>query len=193
MLPTGPKLVARAQLGFGERRVGSDNRLPLALHNVGDATLTITNMDPIGDFSFDPAPALPLEIDAGQRQALSVLFHPSTAGARAAILQIISNDPLFLLQLRPTGIGVTGGRGRLSVRTRIDFGFVANGSNVTIPLEIANTGLDDINVTTFALAAGNAAFTVPTPPALPLLLHPGDVQSVDIQFSPTAAGPSRAF
>ena len=83
---------------------------------------------------------------------------------------------------------MTSGRGRLSVRTRVDFGFVANGANVTIPLEIANTGLDDINVTTFALAAGNAAFTLPTPPALPLLLHPGDVQSVDIQFSPTAAG-----
>jgi hypothetical protein len=188
VLPTGPKLVARAQLGFGERRVGSDNRLPLALHNVGDATLTITNMDPIGDFSFDPAPALPLDIAAGQRQLVNVLFHPSVAGPRAAILQILSNDPLSLLQLRPTGIGVTGGRGRLSVRTRVDFGFVATGTNVTIPLEIANTGLDDINVTTLALAAGNAAFTLPTPPALPLLLHPGDVQSVDVQFSPTAAG-----
>jgi hypothetical protein len=188
VLPTGAKLVARAQLGFGERRVGTDNRLPLALHNVGDATLTITNMDPIGDFSFDPAPALPLDIPAGGRQLLSVLFHPSIAGPRAAILQIISNDPLPLLQLRPTGIGVTSGRGRLSVRTRVDFGFVANGTNVTIPLEITNTGLDDINVTTLALAPGNAAFTLPTPPGLPLLLHPGDGQSVDIQFAPTAAG-----
>jgi hypothetical protein len=47
----------------------------------------------------------------------------------------MSNDPLPLLQLRPTGIGVTAGRGRLSVRTRIDFGFVATGASVTIPLE----------------------------------------------------------
>jgi hypothetical protein len=192
-LPTSPKLVGRAQLGFGERRVGSDNRLPLALHNVGDATLTITNMDPVGDFSFDPAPALPLDIPAGGRQLLSVLFHPSSAGPRAAILQIISNDPLPLLQLRPTGIGVTSGRGRLSVRTRVDFGFVANGSIVTIPLEIANTGLDDISVTTLALVPGNAAFTLPTPPVLPLVLHPGDVQSVDIRFSPAAAGAISRF
>jgi hypothetical protein len=188
VLPTGPKLVARAQLGFGERRVGLDSRLPLALHNVGDATLTITSMAPIGDFSFDPASALPLDIPAGGRQLLSVLFHPSTAGPRAAILQIMSNDPLPLLQLRPTGIGVTAGRGRLSVRTRIDFGFVATGASVTIPLEISNTGLDVINVTTLALAAGNAAFSLPTPPALPLALGPGDVQSVDVQFAPAAAG-----
>jgi hypothetical protein len=189
VLPTGPKLVARAQLGFGERRVGTDNRLPLALHNVGDAPLAITNMDPIGDFSFDPAPAFPLNIPAGGRHLLSVLFHPSTAGPRAAILQIISNDPEPLLQLRPTGIGVTFGRGRLSVRSRVDFGFVATGAAVTIPLEIANTGLDTINVTTLALAAGgNAAFSLPAPPALPLVLAPGDVQSVDIQFAPTAAG-----
>jgi hypothetical protein len=186
--PTGPKLVARAQLGFGERRVGRDSRLPLALHNVGDATLTITDMAPVGDFSFDPAPALPLAIPAGGRQLLSVLFHPSTAGPRAVILRIISNDPLPLLDLRPTGIGVTAGRGRLSVRTRVDFGFVATGASVRIPLEIANTGLDTINVMTLALAAGPAAFSLPTPPALPLPLGPGIVQSVDVQFAPAAAG-----
>jgi hypothetical protein len=186
--PTGPKLVARSQLGFGERRVGLDSRLPLALHNVGDAIVTITSMAPVGDFSFDPAPALPLDIPAGGRQLLGVLFHPSTVGPRAAILQIISNDPLPLLQLRPTGIGVTAGRGRLSVRTRIDFSFVATGTSVTIPLQISNTGLDAISVTTLALAAGSPTYSLPTPPALPLALGPGDVQSVDVQFTPTAAG-----
>src|SRR5882672_10780217 len=159
--PTGPRLIARAQLGFGERRVGQDARLPVVLHNVGDAKVTITKMDPVGDFSFDPVPALSLDIDPGGRQPFNVLLRPSSEGLRKVLLQVESNDPDHpLLQLMASGVGVTAGIPRLSVRARVDFGFVAVGDTVTVPLEVANTGLDTLNLTQLQLAAGNAAFSL---------------------------------
>jgi hypothetical protein len=191
--PTGPSLVVRAQLGFGERRVGTDSRLPLALYSAGDAPVHIDRMDTFGDFTFDPPTPPGFDIPAGGSKLLSVLYHPSAAGPAGAILQVGSNDPANpLVQLHATGIGVTSGRGRLSVRRRVDFGIVANGATVTVPLEITNTGQDALNLTVLQLAPGNAAFTLPGAPvvsaAAPLTLAPGEVKVINVQFAPTAVG-----
>lgn len=187
--PTGPKLVVRAQLGFGERRIGMSSTLPLTLNNVGDATLTVTSMAPNGDFSFDPALATPFDIGVGARRFFSVVFNPSSAGPRFATLEIQTSDPgNAILDLHPTGIGVAAGRGRISLRGRVNFGFVVTGATVVIPYEILNTGLDNINIGTVALQPGNAAFSLPTPHALPAAVQPGGSISVDIQFAPTATG-----
>jgi hypothetical protein len=192
--PAGPSLVVRAQLGFGERLVGSDTRLPLALCSVGDAPVHVDRMDTFGDFTFDPPTAPGFDIPAGESRNLHVRYHPSAAGPIGTILQIGSNDPANpLVQVRATGIGVAAGRGRLSVRRRVDFGIVANGAAVTVPLEIANTGQDTLNLTTLQLdAAGSAAITLPGAPVVdaahPFPIAPGEVRTITIQFAPTAAG-----
>ena len=193
VIPPGAKLMVRAQLGFGERRVGQDARLPVPLCNVGVAALSITRLDPVGDFSFDPPPALPLNFNPGESKSLTVRFRPSAAGRRSGIFQIVSNDPDHpQLPLPATGVGVTSGAGRLSVRKRVDFGLVATGTTVTVTLEVANTGLDDLNLTVLDFDAGNAAFSLSGAPvvnaATPLKLIPGEVRTITVQFAPTAAG-----
>ena len=193
VIPTGPKLMVRAQLGFGERRVGQDARLPVALCNAGVTTLSITHLDPVGDFSFDPPPALPLNLNPGESKSLTVRFRPSAAGRRSGVFQIVSNDPDHpQLPLPATGVGVTSGAGRLSVRKRVDFGLVTTGTTVTVTLDVGNTGLDDLNLTVLNFDTGNAAFSLAGAPvvsaASPLKLAPGEVRTVNVQFAPTAAG-----
>jgi protein involved in polysaccharide export with SLBB domain len=58
-----------------------------------------------------------------------------------------------------------------------------------LPLEIRNVGNAPLTIATLQLdAAGSPRFTLPTPPALPLVIAPGDAVSVDIQFDPNANG-----
>ena len=91
--PTGPSLVVRAQLGFGERRVGTDTRLPLALYNVGDAPVHIERMDTFGDFTFDPADSPGLRHPRGRKQTAQRPLSPQRRRTNGTTLQSAPTIP----------------------------------------------------------------------------------------------------
>jgi hypothetical protein len=184
-------VVVRAQLGFGERRVGQASRLPVTVHNVGGAALTVTSLEAtFGDFTFQPAPALPLVLAAGATQPFELEFNPTTVGSRNALFTLTSDDPETpFVQIKASGFGVNAGQPRLAVRPRVGFGTVRVGDAVRVPLEIRNTGHAPLNIAGLDLqVGGSAALTIPVLPALPAPIAPGPALPVEIQFAPAANG-----
>lgn len=191
--PAGPRLVVRGALGFGERPQGETCKLPLALHNPGATDLNVLTFTlAAGDFTITSAGPVPFVLIAGNRLPLDVEFTPAALGLRTATFAIVSDDPTQpLIEFQATGIGVTPGQGRLSVRSgNLRFGVVRVGDTVELPITITNSGTGDADITTLDLdPAGSATITIPTPPALPRTLSAGESMTIIVRLTPTANGP----
>lgn len=197
-LPTGTSLHVEADLGFGEQQVGTTTRRRLVLHSVGTGTVNVSSISGAGgDMSLVPVPAgplsFPIALASGTRRAFEVVFTPTASGDRGAFITVASDDPARpSVTVKATGFGLAAGRPRLSARAFVEFGTVRTGAPARLTLEIRNVGNAPLNVNRVALdPAGSNRFSLPAPPALPLVIAPDAAVSVDIQFDPNANGLAR--
>jgi hypothetical protein len=112
----------------------------------------------------------------------------------ASIVSDGSVDLTFLHQVEnpnPKAIEIvvsTASPANLVGPASVDFGAVAVGATatetVTLSNPIGSTGPLDVT----ALSATGTGFSIPTPPALPVTLDPGESITVDVAFAPTATG-----
>ena len=199
--PAGASLYVEGDLGFGEQQIGTTVRRRLVLHSVGSDTVTVAHIDgAIGDISLEEvgggALGVPIVLTSGERRGVDVVFAPTAAGDRGTALTVASDDPVTpTVELPVTGFGIAAGRPRLSVRAFLEFGLVrvsVPAAPVQLPLEIRNVGTAPLTVdhVHFDLA-GSDRFTFAAPPALPLVIAPGDAVSVPVQFNPNAGGQVR--
>jgi len=70
----------------------------------------------------------------------------------------------------------------------VDLGEVEIGRSATANMTIASTGTAPLTVTNVTLAGGIAGFSLPSPPALPLVVPSGSSVNVTVAFSPSSAG-----
>jgi hypothetical protein len=69
---------------------------------------------------------------------------------------------------------------------------VQTGSPGALPLEIRNVGSAPLNLDTISLdAADSNRFSLPSLPALPFVVAPGDGRSIMVRLDPNANGPVR--
>jgi hypothetical protein len=92
-----------ASLNFGNVAVGNSQGLSETLTNSGGSTVTITQVSPTGTGFGVSGLSLPLVLAAGQSQAFSVTFTPSSAGGSSGNLAIVSNA-----SNSPTLVALTG-------------------------------------------------------------------------------------
>src|SRR5271166_571019 len=107
---SGDLSLSTSKLDFGSIVVGKSSTLTLTATNSGTATLTISGAAPsTKEFSLS-APKLPLNLAAGQKVTLSVVFTPDTAATVNGSIALSSNasDGAALVTL--SGIGVTAGQ-----------------------------------------------------------------------------------
>ena len=71
----------------------------------------------------------------------------------------------------------------------LDFGAVPRGTSATRTVRFASCGAAPLTLRTLAIQ-GDRAFALPTPPALPRTLPPGEAVTLPVGFSPTDAGPA---
>jgi hypothetical protein len=193
--PAGASLHVEADLGFGEQQVGTTTHRRLVLHSLGAGPVNVSAVDgattDVTVSAVPPGPvAVPFVLASGEHRELDITFAPSAVGDRGAFLSVSSDDADHpTIVVKATGFGVAAGRPRLSARAFVEFGTVQSGAPALLPLEIRNVGNAPLTIATLQLdAAGSPRFTLPTPPALPLVIAPGDAVSVDIQFDPNANG-----
>lgn len=94
-------------LDMGETWVGCDLDNVITLTNVGGAPLTIDDVEHDGDgyvlrYDF----SLPLELDVGESEELSLLFVPTDDRTYDGVLTVTSNDPVPVREAQQTGKGV---------------------------------------------------------------------------------------
>jgi hypothetical protein len=187
---TGPALTVEANLAFGGVLQGQTATLVVRLLNVGDASINLTSFTRSAgnaDFDFMNPPNL-LPLTPGEVRPVGIKF---TAGGndkdiRTATFTIESPD-VPSVQIAASGTTYTKRTPRLAVNASLNFGEVARGAQRVLSLIIANTGLDQLQISSIALS-GSGDFSLAAPASLNLAA--GTQQSFDLTFSPGTWGGS---
>ncbi|MCG3172767.1 MAG: hypothetical protein GMKNLPBB_00922 [Myxococcota bacterium] len=179
---------------FGDVNVGASKTIEAELCSCGTEPLTInsitmeTGSQDLTVKVKDPLPAA--NLGNGQCVKVDVTYTPKEVGTDAGKLKVDSNDPLSGQGFIPvTGRGILGPRCILRVApSAMNFGLVTVGKSADRPLVLTNVGETLCDVTAVAETTGNAAFKLPSPPALPMTIKPGDIVEVPVRCEPAQAG-----
>ncbi len=192
--PKGPCLSVESSLGFGFSHQGASYTQPLYIYNSGDGALlisAITRTSGSSDFAIGPI-TLPATVAPAATLTIPVVFTPSSAADLSATFQIDSNDPHSPYALAVSGAGIAAGAPRLATNPALatGFGATATGTRRSILLQLFNTGMSDLHISSIQVS-GPSAFTVSTT-SFPMTVVPGGEADVTLTYSPTATGDSQA-
>jgi hypothetical protein len=186
-----PHVVVEANLGFGPVKSGAAATLRVRLFNASSVPVTITSFSRtsgVADFDFASPPTL-TPLAPGDIRAVDIKFTGAGSGIRTAIFTLVTNDSFRpSLQIPASGLTFASGAPRISVNANLNFGLVERGANRTITIEVGNTGLGDLMITSFTRTDGSSSFELLATPAFPLTITPGAIRNFDIRFTPGTFG-----
>ena len=183
---------------FGSVLVGADSIQSIAIQNLGDSPLTISDTvfagQSISHFTVLSMPTLPFTIPVGGAQRLiSIQFLPTTAGQKNASLRLVNNDvyrnPL-IVSLVGTGVEPDIG----SNPNSLAFGNVEVGQSFTRIVNIRNDGGATLVINDTAFAGANQSqFSFVNNLELPITILPGgNPVTMSLKFTPASAGAKTA-
>jgi hypothetical protein len=173
-----------ASLNFGSVQVGSNQALPETLTNSGGSTVTITQVNPTGTGFSVSGLSLPLVLAAGQSQAFSVTFTPSSAGSSSGNLAILSNASNSTLNVALAGNGLAPGALTPSPSS-LGFGNVQIGNNQQLAETLTNSGGVNVSITQAAVSGSGFSMSGLIPP---VVLTPGQHYTFTVTFTPPSTG-----
>jgi hypothetical protein len=191
------KLGVSGSLNLGSLAVGSASAVQyVTLSNTGNSSLTFTNESFTAgnttDFSIDPGTTncnytTPLVV--GQSCKIGFLFKPTVAGARSATFTFADNTVTGLntIQLAGTGVATGTPAAKLSATSQ-SFGSITSGTTKTRPFTITNSGGGTLNVTAINTTGANPAAFTHTSNCGGNPLAANALCTVQVTFTPTAAG-----
>ncbi|MDY6904680.1 MAG: choice-of-anchor D domain-containing protein [Thermodesulfobacteriota bacterium] len=193
--------VAPVTRDFGGIDVGgSSAATTFTISNVGDDTLSVTDIDNSNttDFTVDTGGAGcgdSFFLDPAESCTITATFHPATAGSRSANITISSNDPdepSVTISLSGTGQAVVVTEPDITVApTGHDFGDINVGSSsAAVTFTITNDGDDDLSVTDID-NSNTTDFTVDTGGGGcgdSFVLAPAESCTITATFNPATAG-----
>lgn len=158
----------------------------LTINNSGSCPLRVQNVtSSSAEFLVPAVVSYPLVVSAGDSIRLPIRFQPTSFGAKAANITLISNDPAS-----PRIVAVSGTTPApeldLIVANTGNFGDVCIGSFVDQPLTLLNSGSCTLTVTNVASSA--AEFIAPNVLAYPIRIAAGTAVQVPIRFEPASFG-----
>ncbi len=171
---------------FGNVCVGGFVDRDLTINNSGSCPLRVQNVSSSSaEFLVPAVVSYPLVIGAGDSIALPIRFQPTSFGAKAANITLISNDPASPRILAVSGMAPAPELD-LIIANAGNFGNVCIGSVVDKPLTLLNSGPCTLTVTNIASSASE--FVVPNVLAYPIRIAPGTAVEVPIRFQPASFG-----
>lgn len=184
-----PDLRIAADLDFDLTCPGENRESVVTIFNIGGADLLVHSVSVVAggpNFTLLPNPTQPFIVRPGDHVDLIVRFNPTSPGAKAGTLRIVSNDA----DQGQVDLPMTGTGGLPTITTAIpnagNFGNVCVGSFKDLPLTINNAGTCDLLVNNITSSSGD--FVVPGVVTYPIVVHPGDSVAVPIRFQPAAIG-----
>ncbi|MBS2027126.1 MAG: choice-of-anchor D domain-containing protein [Deltaproteobacteria bacterium] len=182
LLSLGP-----TSLDFGAIPLGGSKTLSVMVHNAGNvgAQLRFDGYDAPDGTSFSSAP---VHIPANGDAPLPITATATHLGAIESALHVRG---CLTCQEQVVGLIAHGVASALDVSPELlNFGTVAVGANLSLPVSLSNAGTAPLNVTNlYLVATGDADFTLPaTNPQPPFVLQPGAAPTtVMVNFAPTLA------
>lgn len=177
---------------FGQVLISeSSAALIVAVENVGEQALEIGSVSVAGanpaDFTTTAAP--PYSIVPGDFITFEVTFTPTAAGARAADIEIASNDPNTPAIIGVSGEGVEPVPPTALVSPDLhDFGqVIVNTTSPPTTITVSNEGDLDLEINAVDVSGTNASEFATTAVA-PYTIAPGDFIAFDVTFTPADVG-----
>jgi len=182
-------------LNFGSLGVGFTSApLTVTLTNNGDAPLTFTSFNVQSDLG--PPPWSPVDftqsndcgasLAAGESCTLTVLFRPTAAGTRTAVLVIVDNAAGSPHWVDLTAVGLAAPVVSLSVGS-LDFGYQPVGStSAPQPVTLTNAGTAALTISSITAPPGFAQTN--DCGTLPAVLGIGGSCTINVTFTPSAEG-----
>lgn len=178
------------ELVFGQSNVGASITRDIAIKNVGEKDLYVSNITfedaatgAALDFSVGGSVVFPLMVAPGASSTVSLKFSPRQVGLRQARALVYTNDRTAEVSLQGEG---TSPSLRLSA-SMLDFGKVLVGNpSAPLALKLSNTGTGPLTLTAMRLSGADVASFILSVPTLPVTLSPGASTEVFVAMRPDA-------
>lgn len=171
---------------LGSVAVADSVSVRFRLRNMGTTSSTLSYLYVSGSgFSMTGAPSLPYIVAPGVNVDFTVRFSPPNYGSYSANLQM--NSTGFILRAS----GLPGAAVRVNGQDvptdgSIDFGRVERGSTASVSVAIVNPATEPVTIP--SLSVSGSAFTLVGGNPAPFVLRPAETRSLQIVFTPAAAG-----
>lgn len=181
MVPPGCHLEAsQSFINWGAVTPGYSILRGVELRNISEfpCNLTGAELDSASSTSFTHVQVAPGRIEPGESTSVLVNFRAPANGTSTGLLHVRSDDvtsPTQDVQL----IGEAAQAGICVDPLLLDFGATQSG---TLDVQIRACGASPITVTDLAFTRPDIEIQLRNPPALPLVLNPGDVASVTVLY-----------
>ncbi|MFQ6091535.1 MAG: choice-of-anchor D domain-containing protein [bacterium] len=184
-IPRSPNILLSAvSHDFGDVLIDTSATWEFQIFNTGLANLRVGSVLPDrAEFSV-LGPTFPQEIAPDESLTVSVAFTPTSAGVRAGVLRVRSDDPdEGVLTVSLSGRGVAP---QIEVSARSsDFGPVLLGNSAVWSLTLSNQGTADLTVE--AITSSHPNFSV-ADPTFPRIIPPGSSVIQSVLFTPSSLG-----
>jgi hypothetical protein len=173
--------LSSTSLTFPDQSVGVPS-VPqtVVLTNIGSAPLSITNMQPIGDFAVTNTCGG--SVPAGAHCNINITFTPTATGPRAGTVNIISNDPNGAQAIGLSGNG-TRPNAALSATSLSFADQIVGASSAAQTVTLTNNGPG-----TLAPPIISTSSDFPFTTTCTSVLVPGGTCTISITFHPTTTG-----
>jgi len=178
--------VSPASINFGNTVVGSSLSQVLIITNTGTSTLSITQVAQSGAAFTVSGFSLPLNVNPGQQTTITVAFLPTSIGASAGNISIVSNAPTSPTSVALSGTGIAATLNLNISPTSLSFGSITT-STFSSPQNVTITNTGNSNVTISQISVTGAGYSI-TGGGAPVTLSPLQTLTLTALFSPTVAG-----
>jgi hypothetical protein len=187
----GELTVSTTSVAFGDQRIGAGATaaMDFLVRNTGDVSLTVATVtlggaNP-GDFALSGT--LSGTLAPAASFTVSVLFDPTTVGARGATATVTSDDPIEATE--DVALSGTGTAALVSVPSSIAHGSVVVNTSDDRTLTISNPGSATLTIATLGVSGAAAShYSLVSPPATPFTIAPAATRDVSVRCTPTTVG-----
>ena len=184
--PVGQLTANPASLSFASIPAGTTASQTITLKNSGTASIAVSSITEAGNEFTVSGVSLPFTLAASQTATLSVKFAPTVTGVASGTLSVASNAGASPLTISLSGTATAAAVGKLTASPmNLNFGSVADGSNVSQSVTISNTGTAALTINTITTTGtGFSASGV----SAPVTVNASQSLTLSVKFAPTTAG-----
>jgi len=176
--------ITPASFAFGSIVDGQTKSQNFTLTNTGTSSLTISQLSVSGAGYSISGLATPSTIAAGASATFSAVFAPTTVGSLTGSIAVSSNAPGSPSTVALSGTGVAGSVTLSANPTSLSFGSVNAGDASSKSVTLTNSGTANVTISQVTVSAKDVAASGV---ATPLTLTPGQSQTMNVTFDPSAA------
>lgn len=177
--------VSPSSITFGSVAVNGTASQSVTLSNSGGSDLIVTQAT-ISTSGFTSTGAtFPMTIAAGHQANLNIVFSPKTIGTVAGVVSVMSSASGSPATVTVSGTAVATATLLSASPTSLNFGNVLTGAASTMSATLSNTGSSNV---TISIVSPTGTGVMTSGVSAGLILAPGQSATLNVTYSPTAAG-----